>query len=261
MEINHENKLLDEIEKLEKANNINHELLQRKRNELQDIRNKKMEGVKIRSRARWISDGEKVTKYFCNLENRNFVSKCMNSLKNKEGEIISEQSEILKETMQFYKKLYSIKDRNATDLESLLGNYDIPRLCESNKNKLEGPITYSELLFCLKKTSNNSSPGFDGYTYEFFKFFWNDIGAFLLRAINECFVKGELSDSLKYGVITCLPKGNKDKLYLKNWRPISLLNTSYKLASACIAERLKCVLPYIINEDQTGFISVLSEKT
>ena len=255
MEINHENKLLDEIEKLEKANNINHELLQRKRNELQDIRNKKMEGVKIRSRARWISDGEKVTKYFCNLENRNFVSKCMNSLKNKEGEIISEQSEILKETMQFYKKLYSIKDRNATDLESLLGNYDIPRLCESNKNKLEGPITYSELLFCLKKTSNNSSPGFDGYTYDFFKFFWNDIGAFLLRAINECFVKGELSDSLKYGVITCLPKGNKDKLYLKNWRPISLLNTSYKLASACIAERLKCVLPYIINEDQTGFIS------
>ena len=45
MEINHENKLLDEIENLEKANNINHELLQRKRNELQDIRNKKMEGV------------------------------------------------------------------------------------------------------------------------------------------------------------------------------------------------------------------------
>ena len=34
-----------------------------------------------------------------------------------------------------------------------------------------------------------------------------------------------------------------------------MLNTSYKLASACIAERLKCVLPYIINEDQTGFIS------
>ena len=76
-----------------------------------------------------------------------------------------------------------------------------------------------------------------------------------MRAINGCFSKGELSESLKRGVITCLPKGNKDKLYLKNWRPISLLNTSYKLASACIAKRLKQVLPYIINEDQTGFIS------
>ena len=121
--------------------------------------------------------------------------------------------------------------------------------------EIRGPITYSELLYCLKKTSNNTSPGFDGFTYEFFKFFWKDIGQFLLRAINDSFYEGELSESLKHGVITCLPKGNKDKLHLKNWRPISLLNTSYKLASACIAERLKSILPYIINEDQTGFIS------
>lgn len=81
------------------------------------------------------------------------------------------------------------------------------------------------------------------------------MGHFLLRAINACYNKGELTESLKRGVITCLPKGNKDKLLLKNWRPISLLNTSYKLASSCIAERLKTVLPDIINEDQTGFIS------
>ena len=51
-----------------------------------------------------------------------------------------------------------------------------------------------------------------------------------------------------------IPKGNKDKHYLKNWRPISLLNTIYKLASACIAERLK-ILPCLIDEDQTGLIS------
>ena len=255
MELNHENDLLEEIDRLEKAKEINFELLDKKRNDLQEIRNKKMEGVKIRSRVRWISDGEKVTKYFCNLEKRNFVSKCMNSLKKNNGEIINDQPEILNETMQFYKTLYSKKDRNSMDIESLLSNYNVPRLSEIDKNKLEGPITYSELLYCLKKTSNNTSPGFDGFTYEFFKFFWKDIGHFLVRAINDCFNKGELSETLKYGVITCLPKGNKDKLYLKNWRPISLLNTSYKLASACIAERLKCVLPGIINEDQTGFIS------
>ena len=41
---------------------------------------------------------------------------------------------------------------------------------------------------------------------------------------------------------------------MKNWRPISLLNTTYKLASSCIAERIKSVLPIIISNDQTGFI-------
>lgn len=214
-----------------------------------------MEGVKIRSRAKWVSEGGKMTKYFCNMESRNFTSKCMNSLITDNGILLKEQSDILTETMLFYKELYSKRDTVEVDLDKLLGRYSIPKLNESEKLKLEGKITYEEILFCLKKSSNNTSPGFDGFTYEFFKFFLNDLGYFLLRAINTCFENEKLLDSLKRGVISCIPKGNKDKLLLKNWRPISLLNTSYKLASSCIAERLKTVLPKIINEDQTGFIS------
>lgn len=52
-----------------------------------------------------------------------------------------------------------------------------------------------------------------------------------------------------------MPKGDKPKQYLKNWRPITLLNVVYKLASGCIAERLKTVLSKLISNDQTGFIS------
>ena len=66
---------------------------------------------------------------------------------------------------------------------------------------------------------------------------------------------GELSSTQKEGVITCIPKGDKPKQFLKNWRPISLLNISYKLAASCIANRLKSVLPSIINHEQTGFLS------
>ena len=63
-----------------------------------------------------------------------------------------------------------------------------------------------------------------------------------------------MSVTQKQGGITCIPKGNKDKLLLKNWRPISLLNVSYKMASAAIAARFKTVLTSLINEDQTGFL-------
>ena len=48
---------------------------------------------------------------------------------------------------------------------------------------------------------------------------------------------------------------NKDKQLIENWRPIYLLNVFYKLASACIANRLRCVLPYIIMGEQTGFLA------
>ena len=56
-------------------------------------------------------------------------------------------------------------------------------------------------------------------------------------------------------ILTILPKANKQRQFLKNWRPISLLNVSYKILSSCIANRIKLVLPYLIHEDQKGFLS------
>jgi hypothetical protein len=41
----------------------------------------------------------------------------------------------------------------------------------------------------------------------------------------------------RQGVITCIPNEGKSKEFLKNWRPITLLNSTYKLASSCIAEQ------------------------
>ena len=75
------------------------------------------------------------------------------------------------------------------------------------------------------------------------------------RAINESFKLGKFSISLRQGLITCIPKGDKPRQFLKNWRPITLLNVIYKIASGCIAERLKSVLTKLISSDQTGFIS------
>ena len=55
--------------------------------------------------------------------------------------------------------------------------------------------------------------------------------------------------------ITLIPKPNKDTTVLDNLRPISLLNTDYKILTKVIAKRLEKVLPKIINPDQTGYIN------
>ena len=73
--------------------------------------------------------------------------------------------------------------------------------------------------------------------------------------MNYGFDHRELSTTQKEGIITCIPKGNKSKKYIKNWRPISLLNISYKIGSGCIANRFKNVLEFIIDFDQSGFVS------
>ena len=85
--------------------------------------------------------------------------------------------------------------------------------------------------------------------------FWKHLGHFIVRSINFGFKKGELSVRQKEGIITCIPKENKSRYNMKNYRPISLLNCIYKIASDAIANRFKTTLHKLIHKDQTGFIS------
>ena len=254
---NLENKLTLEIKRLEEnvqSDQILNEI-DNKKTELKILRQNKVQGEYIRSRTQWIEEGEKPTNFFCNLENRNFVNKTIPKLIAGDGTIIESQKEILNEAKCFYEKLYKKKDciRNV-NLSRELPFQGIPKLTEDQKKSLEGDISLTELTAALKKMKNNKSPGSDGFTTEFFKFFWSDIGKFVLRAINKGYQNGKMSITQRQGVIVCIPKEDKPKQYMKNWRPITLLNTVYKLASSCIAERLKSVLSYLIDSDQTGFI-------
>ena len=119
--------------------------------------------------------------------------------------------------------------------------------------KLEGEITYSELLSALKKMKNCKSPGIDGFISEFFKLFCSDLGVFILRSLNYGYRTDSLS--ITQGIITCIPKPNKPRHLLKNWRPISLLNVIYKLASSVITNWIKSVLDNIVHENQKSFIA------
>jgi len=102
--------------------------------------------------------------------------------------------------------------------------------------------------------ANNKSPGSDGLTVEFYKIFWSTLKEHYIKSINYSFENGELTALQKQGIITLIPKSDKDLDYISNWRPISLLNIDYKVATKAIANRIKKVLPLIISFDQTGFM-------
>ena len=101
---------------------------------------------------------------------------------------------------------------------------------------------------------NQKSPGSDGITVEFYKLFWNDVKEFYINSINYSFQTGSLTDLQKQSIITLLPTQNKDITSLENWRPISLLNVDYKIATKAIANRVKGVISSLVHNSQTGFI-------
>ena len=123
---------------------------------------------------------------------------------------------------------------------------------------LKVDISLDEASSALRSMTNNNSPGSDRFIAEFFKVFWLQLGAFVVTSLNERFRRQELLPPQKEGVIMCIPKGDKAiKTLHKNWRPISLLTFVYKIESAYIANRIECVLPYLINEVQTDFMTYL----
>ena len=92
---------------------------------------------------------------------------------------------------------------------------DVPKLSDVDKAKLDGPITLKEASVALKNMKSDKSPGSDGFTSEFFKVFWKRLGPFVTRSLNYGYETGELSVTQKEGIITCIPKENKPKQFLK----------------------------------------------
>ena len=127
-------------------------------------------------------------------------------------------------------------------------------LDEQEQNECEGLLTEAECLESLKSMELNKSPGSDGLPAEFYKVFWNDLHYYLLNSLTCAYAKGFLAVTQRRGLITLLPKKNKPANLLKNWRPITLQNCDYKIATKSIASRMRKVLQRIINYDQTGFL-------
>ena len=260
--VKQENELEKEIiglkRKVDTSNSILvREQLERKQKELEDIRLPKVKGTMLRAKSRYYEEGEKPTKYFCNLERRNYISKAINRLIVNDIEITN-PAEILNQQNLYYKNLYSSKLMEKDEVNVHAGFFlkedNVNALTNHQKQMCEGKVTLEELKSVLKGMSNGKSPGSDGFTVEFYKFFMPDLGHFLVRSLNCAFRLGELSLTQKQGVITCLPKGDKPREYLKNWRPISLLNVDYKLLAGVLASRMKQVLSSVISETQKGFL-------
>ena len=127
-------------------------------------------------------------------------------------------------------------------------------LKDDTKSSIDREIDISEIKEAIKYMKNEKSPGIDGLPIEFYKIFWNEIKDMLSESYTFSIQTGMLSISQKQGIITLIPKTDKDLSYLKNWRPITLLTVDYKILSSVLATRLKPTLNDLIHEDQTGFI-------
>ncbi len=227
--------------------------------EFEELFDEKVKGNILRSRARWIAQGERNTKYFYGLEKRNSAHQSITQLeiqKNGKSTLIDSPGQIQEEIHEFYSNLYSSKQKQGPNLGEEYDEFfeNHPQISQEESDNLGKAITMEECELAMNQMADGKSPGEDGLPVEFYKTFWKQLRNTLFKAYKCSLEEGVLSSSMTRGVIRLLPKPLKNLLSLKNWRPITLLTVDYKILSKVLANRLKKILPKIINEDQAGFM-------
>ena len=111
----------------------------------------------------------------------------------------------------------------------------------------------------------NKLPDIDHLSVEFYKIFWCEIGDLVVVSLNEAFTNGALTETMNTSVVTLIFKKG-DRANMKNYRPMSLTNTDYKLLAHILANRIHQELDKIISIDQTSYIKIdtlgpISEKS
>ena len=235
-----EKQILEQIEKIE-----------RDRDEIIDY---KLEGAKIRARRDWMKFGDKSSRYFYNLEAKNYKRKNRYKINDKQGVVVGVKN-VLKIQDEFYESLYNDKVEYKKDnFKKFVNGLESPKLENEERNRLEDEFTRQELKEAIFSSKKGKVPGEDGLPVEFYQTFWTTLGDWLLDICNAVPEEG-IPRSAKYSIISLIEKAGKNLDWLTNWRPLSLMDCDGKIYSKMIAKRLDKVTPKLIHRDQTGFMA------
>lgn len=227
-------------------------LIERRDAFIKDLTSKGM----FKAKVRWRYQAETGTKYFHDFPKRNKVKPICQCLFIGEGdsegrEMTNVTDVMLKEGKHFFEKLY--EERTVTEVTESFTN-DLRQLSQTERQYCDENMNIDEISAAVFSIRNNISPGPSGFTGEFYKFFWPELKDIIQQVCTEIFQGGVIPENIKRSITVLIPKKGKDSRKIENMRPISLLNTFYKIITKCLANRLANVIKSLINEDQTGFL-------
>lgn len=208
-----------------------------------------MDGIKIRSRTTSVADDERGALYHLASEKSKGSNKYIHSLTSGDDGLITSTKDIMHQAEIHFTQLFDTKQINIYEQDKIL-DYVTSSLSDEEASSLTQPITSEEILLALKTASTKSAPGPDGIGYNFYKIYWNIIKEPLTKLFNELLHTTEHPMGFNEGIIILIPKLSQAKT-IQDYRPITLLNTDFKLFAKLIANRIRFHLKDLIGEEQT----------
>jgi hypothetical protein len=202
-----------------------------------------------RAKVKHVQEGGNITKYFHLIANAKHRRKKIYQLEQEEGTIVGEENLKVYIT-DYYKRLFEDPVKNSFSMreDEIL---DIPQVSPQENGILTTDFMEEEVFEAISQMEHNKAPRIDGFPAEFYQCFWGVIK----KALMAMFVQLQRGDlplcELNFGVITLLPK-KEDAVQLQQYRPICLLNVSFKFFTKVGTNRVTSVAPKFIKPTQTA---------
>lgn len=186
--------------------------------------------------------------------------RAIHGLRKPDGKITRKPKKMLKVATDFYTDLFSMTQTNPASQDEILAG-----LPSGNFAGVDKAVQVAEVAAVVSKWTLGRTPGVDGIPLDFFKKF-KDVkrknGFTLLEVMT--IITTILVETTKYnckmpvgwseGCIKIMHKKG-DAADLANYRPLSMINSIYKLVTSVILNRLSGPFTSCIGEHQTGFMA------
>ena len=203
------------------------------------------------SKTKDVLEGDNNTKYFHLVANGKYRKSRIFQLEGNNN-IIKDETELKEHITSYYQNLFGPpEENNFTMLESRIE--DIPQVSDFENDILTAEFAEAKVKAAIFQMEHNKAPGPDGFPAEFYQVFWEVIKVDLMAMFHD-FHKEDLPlFSLNFGIITLLPKC-QETIRIQQYRPICLLNMSFKIFTKVATNRINFVSQKVIQPSQTAFL-------
>ncbi|KAG0862131.1 hypothetical protein G6F16_012763 [Rhizopus arrhizus] len=205
----------------------------------------------------WRENGETSAGFLKRCATRRATQTCIDELEHPvTGTRCSSPTDLQDAAISFYQQLYTPDEIHQSSVDSLLEA--VPTTCripDSVSGSLVRPFSTVDLIDAAKRCPNHSSPGPDGIPYQILLlvFEHHHASRIATQVYNDALSRSIFPPSWQETCMTFLPKKG-DLTSLKNWRPISLINTDAKVFTRLLNARLMPHLNRLISLQQLGFM-------
>lgn len=208
---------------------------------------------KQKSRISWLREGNKNTRFFKLTTLRRRAFNRISGILREDGSLEEDTQNINERIVNLNKNLLSLDQEVILETEDrVVGN--IPTLIKEEENiALISPFPKEEIKSDVFSMEKYKALGPDAFLATFFQSFWHIVGKDVIVDVQEFQQNNALLKRWNMTFITLIPKieGATD---LKDFRPISLCNTIYKVITKVLANKLRNMLPNLILIEQDGFV-------